>query len=100
MSRRTREIGIRLALGARNSGVVGMIVREGMQLATIGVIIGLVLAAGSATLISRFLFAVSPLDALTYAGMATVFVGVALLASYLPARRASRADPMLILRSE
>jgi predicted permease len=100
VSRRTREIGIRLALGARNSGVVGMIVREGMRLAGIGVILGLLLAAGGTRLISGFLFNVSPLDAMTFAGMALLFIAVALVASYLPARRASQADPMSILRAE
>ena len=100
VSRRTREIGIRLALGARSSGVVGLIVREGMRLAGIGVILGLLLAAGGTRLISRFLFSVSPLDAMTFAGMSALFVVVALVASYLPARRAAAADPMVILRAE
>ena len=100
VGRRTREIGIRLALGARSTGVVGMIVREGMQLAVIGVLIGLVLAAAGAQLIARFLFAVSPLDLATFGGMAFVFVLVALAASYLPARRAALSDPMAILRPE
>jgi ABC-type antimicrobial peptide transport system permease subunit len=100
VSRRTREIGIRLALGARGSGVMGMIVGEGMRLATVGVVVGLLLAAGAARLIAGFLFSVSPLDTPTYIGMSLVFVAVALLASYLPARRAATADPMIILRSE
>ena len=100
VSRRTREIGIRLALGARDSGVVGMIVREGMRLAGVGVILGLLLAAGGGRLISRFLFTVSPLDAITFAGMALLFIAVALVASYLPARRAAAADPMSVLRAE
>ncbi|HEX6642485.1 MAG TPA: FtsX-like permease family protein, partial [Thermoanaerobaculia bacterium] len=100
VGRRTREIGIRLALGARTTGVVGMIVREGMQLAAIGVVIGVVLAAAGARLIERFLFSVSPLDAATFGGMALVFVLVAFVASYLPARRAALTDPMAILRTE
>jgi predicted permease len=100
VSRRTREIGIRLALGARNSGVVGMIVREGMRLAAIGVVLGLILAAGGARLIAGFLFTVSPLDAMTFSGMSLLFILVALVASYLPARRAASADPMAILRAE
>jgi len=100
VGRRTREIGIRLALGARGSGVVGMIVREGMRLAGIGVIIGLLLAAAVTRLISGFLFSVSPLDGVTFAGMSLLFVVVALVASYLPARRAAAADPMVILRAE
>ena len=100
VGRRTREIGIRLALGARGTGVVGMIVREGMRLAGIGVIVGLILAAAVTRLISGFLFSVSPLDAATFAGMSLLFVVVALVASYLPARRAAAADPMVILRAE
>ena len=100
VSRRTREIGIRLALGSRGSGVVRMIVREGMWLAGIGVAIGLLLAAGATRLIARFLFTVSPFDVMTFAGMSVLFVGVALVASYLPARRAAEADPMVVLRTE
>ena len=100
VSRRTREIGIRLALGARGSGVVGMIVREGMRLASVGVVIGLVLAAAGAQLIAKFLFSVSPLDAITFTGMSLVFIVVAFVASYLPARKAAAADPMVILRAE
>jgi predicted permease len=100
VSRRTREIGIRLALGARGSGVVGMIVREGMRLAGIGVVVGLLLAAGGTRLIAAFLFSVSPLDAVTFGGMSLLFVVVALVASYLPARRAADSDPMTILRAE
>ncbi len=100
VSRRTREIGIRLALGARGSGVVGMIVGEGMRLASVGVAVGLVLAAAGAQLIAKFLFSVSPFDTVTFAGMSAVFVIVALVASYLPARRAAAADPMVILRAE
>jgi ABC-type antimicrobial peptide transport system permease subunit len=100
VGRRTREMGIRLALGAPATGVVGMIVREGMQLAAIGVVVGLILAAASARLIERFLFSVSPLDALTFGSMAVIFIIVALVASYLPARRAAGADPMVILRAE
>ena len=100
VSRRTREIGIRLALGARSRGVVGLIVGEGMRLAAIGVVLGLVLAAAATQLIAKFLFSVSPLDAITFGGMSLLFVGVALLASWLPARKAAVADPMVILRTE
>ncbi|MEX2179518.1 MAG: ABC transporter permease [Gemmatimonadaceae bacterium] len=99
-SRRSKEIGIRMAIGARRADVLGMIVREGMRLAGTGVVIGLVLAAGATRLMMKFLFGVSPMDAVTFAGMSALFIGVALLASYLPARRAAAADPMSVLRSD
>ena len=100
VSRRTREIGVRVALGAQRGDVLGMVVREGMWLAGIGVAVGVALAAAATRLIVGFLFDVSPLDALTFAGMSAVFVAVALLASYLPARRAAATDPLTALRSE
>ena len=100
VSGRTREIGIRLALGARSQGVVGLIVGEGMRLALLGVVLGLLLAAAATQLITKFLFNVSPLDALTFGGMSLLFVIVALLASWLPARKAAVADPMAILRTD
>jgi putative ABC transport system permease protein len=100
VSRRGREIGIRVALGARRADVLGMIVREGMRLAALGVAIGLVLAAAATRLISGFLFNVSPLDSMTFAGMSVLFLGVAFVSSYLPARRAARSDPMTALRTD
>jgi predicted permease len=100
VTRRTREIGIRLALGAHSAGVVGLIVREGMRLAVVGVVLGVLLAAAVTQLIAKFLFTVSPLDAATFGGMSALFIGVALLASWLPARRAAAADPAVVLRAE
>ena len=100
VGRRTREMGVRVALGARQSDVLGMIVSEGMRLAVVGVCIGLILAAATTRLLSKFLFSVSPLDAITFIGMSVVFVVVALVASYLPARRAAAADPMSSLRAD
>ena len=100
VSRRTREIGIRLALGARSKGVVGLIVREGMRLAAVGVVLGILVAAAVTQLIAKFLFSVSPLDVATFGGMSLLFIGVAFLASWLPARKAAAADPMVILRAE
>ena len=99
-SRRTREIGIRMALGARRSDVLGLIVRDGMRLAVAGVAIGLVLAAAATRLMAGFLFGVSPLDAATFGGMAILLTGVALVACWLPARRAAVADPVTALRAE
>jgi len=100
VSRRIREIGIRVALGARHADVLGMVVREGMRLAVTGVAIGLVLAAAATRLMSSFLFNVSPLDSLTFVGMSLLFLGIAFVSSYLPARRAASADPMTALRTD
>jgi ABC-type antimicrobial peptide transport system permease subunit len=99
-NRRIREIGIRVALGARQSEVLGMMVREGMHLAGVGIVIGLMLACGATPLMKSFLFNVSPLDARTYGGTSLLFIAVALVASYLPARRAAASDPLAVLRSD
>ncbi|MFL5581905.1 MAG: ADOP family duplicated permease [Gemmatimonadaceae bacterium] len=99
-SRRTKEIGIRLALGARGADVLRMILREGVRLTTAGVTIGLVLAAAATRLLASLLVGVSPLDGVAFGATAAVFVAVALLASWLPARRAAKASPMSVLRSE
>ena len=100
VSRRTREIGVRVALGAQRTDVLGMVVREGMRLASVGVVVGIVLAAAATRLIAGFLFSVSPVDGTTFAGMSLLFIAVALLASYLPARRAAATDPLTALRSD
>ena len=98
VGRRTREIGVRVALGAQRGDVLGMVVREGMRLAGTGVVAGVLLAAAATRLIAGFLFNVSPLDGLTFAGMSGLFIVVALVASYLPARRAAATDPLTALR--
>ena len=97
---RTREIGVRIALGARPGEVLGEVVRQGIQPALAGLAVGLVLAAGLSRLVAGMLFEVSPTDPLTLAAVSILLVGVAFLASYLPARRAARVDPMVALRSE
>lgn len=99
-TRRRHEIGIRLALGARSADVLRMIVRDGMRLTVAGVAIGLVLAALATRLLAKFLFGLSPLDAATFALMSAILTAVALLASYLPARRAASANPMVTLRGD
>ena len=99
-SRRTREIGIRVALGADEFSVLRMMIRDGLRLASIGIVIGLVLAGLTTRLISSWLFDVSPLDGLTFAGMSAVFIVVAIVASYVPARRAAAVDPLVALRAE
>jgi ABC-type antimicrobial peptide transport system permease subunit len=98
VGRRSREIGLRMALGADRRSVLRLIVLEGMRLALVGVAIGIVLSVAATRLLSGLLFGVSPLDALTFVGMSALFASVALLASYLPARRAAGADPMTVLR--
>ena len=100
ITQRTREIGVRIALGGTSANIVGMIMRQGLRFVLLGVAIGLALAAAATQLLKWFLFGTSPLDPLTYAVAAAIFAGVALLACYLPARRATRIDAMIALRSE
>jgi len=97
-SRRTHEIGIRMALGANRADVLRMILQQGLVLTATGVGIGLVAAATGARVLRSLLFGVSTLDVVSFAGSAAVLALVALVASYLPARRATRVDPMLALR--
>jgi putative ABC transport system permease protein len=98
--RRTREIGIRIALGAGRGDVIRMMIGEGVRLGAIGIGAGLALAAATTWLMQNWLFGVSPLDVPTFAGTSAVFAAVALTASYLPARRAADADPVVALRAE
>lgn len=100
VSRRTHEIGIRMALGARRPQVLGMIVGEGLRLALIGVVLGVVIALGTSRLLAAELYGVRPNDPLTFIAAPVVFTAVALLASYIPARRATKVDPMVALRQE
>jgi predicted permease len=100
VSQRTRELGIRVALGAGRGEVLRLIIREGMGLAALGVAIGIVGAFAGGRLLASQLYGVSPADPLTYAAIALLLAGVALVASYIPARRAARIDPMLALRGE
>jgi len=97
---RTREIGIRSALGAQRADLFRLIIRQGMTLVLIGVGVGLAMSAISARLLANFLYGISPTDAITYISTALVWIGVALAACYLPARRAARVQPMAALRGE
>ena len=97
---RTREIGIRIALGAQRSSVLGLMIRDGLRLAAVGIVIGLVLAAAATRLLAGWLFNISPLDGTTFVGMSAIFITVAFVASYLPARRAAASDPLTALRAE
>jgi predicted lysophospholipase L1 biosynthesis ABC-type transport system permease subunit len=100
VSQRTREIGVRLALGGTTPVIVRMIVREGLRFVGIGLAVGLLLSAGATRLLSILLYGVSAMDAATYAAAAALFGVVALVACWLPARRAARVDPIVALRSE
>ena len=100
VAQRTREIGIRIALGAGRGNVVAMVLRQGLMIATIGSAIGLLLAAATGRLLASFLLGVAPIDPLTFAAAAALFTLVGLAACYAPARRATRIDPMDALRYE
>ena len=100
VARRTREIGIRVALGAQRGDVVRMVLRQGMRLAAVGVAIGLVLAAAGSRLLATLLFGVPPIDPVTFIGSTLLFVAIGLAACLVPARRATRINAMEALRYE
>jgi predicted lysophospholipase L1 biosynthesis ABC-type transport system permease subunit len=100
IAQRTREIGIRIALGARPEEVRAMFLRQGLALGTVGVAIGLVAALGLTRLMSSLLFGIASTDAVTYIAAPGVILGAAALASYLPARRAAAIDPVETLSAQ
>jgi putative ABC transport system permease protein len=100
VTQRTREIGIRVALGADRRSVLRLVLRQGLFLAAVGTAIGVVIAGIGSTLLERLLFGVRGLDPLTFGAACALFAVVTLAASYIPARRATRVDPMVALRNE
>ena len=100
VGQRSGEIGLRVALGASSSDVLRLVLRQALGLAALGLVIGLACAVAAARLLASMLFEVKPGDAVTYAGVAIVLGAVTLLASYIPARRAARLDPLVALRQE
>jgi putative ABC transport system permease protein len=100
VSERTHEIGIRIALGAESRSILQMVLRQGLGLASTGTAVGLVCALAVSHLMAGLLYGVGPTDPVTFAGVAVLLIGVALLACYIPARRAVRVDPLVALRHE
>jgi ABC-type antimicrobial peptide transport system permease subunit len=98
VSRRTKEIGVRMALGARATEVQRMIVRGGMRLALLSVVLGLPMALAAAKLATSLLYGVKPWDIATFTLVPLLLVAVSLMACWIPSRRASRVDPMMALR--
>jgi predicted permease len=100
VSRRTREFGVRVALGATPAAVLGMVLRQGMYTILVGVAVGFGGAFALSRTVSSLLFGVTPTDPVTFGGVTFLLVAVALLACYIPARRATKVDPMVALRYE
>jgi putative ABC transport system permease protein len=100
VSERTREIGIRVALGAERRNIVSHVLGQGLRLAAAGAAVGILAALIVSHLMAGLLFGVRSTDPLTFAGVALLLIGVALLACYLPARRAMKVDPIVALRCE
>jgi ABC-type lipoprotein release transport system permease subunit len=100
VARRTSEIGVRVALGAHPAAVVAMVLRDGMRVAVVAIILGIVASVGAARAVTPLLFGINPADVSTYGVVAVVVFASAGLACYLPARRAAHVDPVVALRAE
>jgi predicted permease len=100
VAQRTQEMGVRIALGANRTDVLGLVVRQGLSLAVIGVVLGLIGSFAITRVIRTLLYNVTPTDPLSFAGVALFLAGIAAVASYVPARRATEVDPIVALRNE
>jgi putative ABC transport system permease protein len=100
VTQRTHELGVRVALGASASEIIGLVMSQGMRLALVGAVLGLAAAVATTRLLVGLVPGIEPNDPLTFGAVTAVLLGAALLAAYLPARRASHVDPMIALRAE
>jgi ABC-type antimicrobial peptide transport system permease subunit len=100
VNRRMRELGIRMALGARRGDVLRLVLAQGLRLSAVGAAVGLAGAFASSRLMSRFIYGVAATDPFSYVASTLICIGVALLACYFPARRATKVDPLVALRYE
>jgi ABC-type antimicrobial peptide transport system permease subunit len=100
VAQRTREIGIRMALGAQHAAMLRLVLRESIALTGVGIALGLIAAKFATRALQRMLFGVASFDLVTFAGVSVLFCAVATLAAYIPARRASTVDPLVALRCE
>jgi putative ABC transport system permease protein len=100
VGQRSSEFGLRMALGASRGNILRLVLRQGFTLAIVGLALGLIGAVAATRILTSMLFEVKPADPLTYAGVAILLGAVTLAASYVPARRATRIDPLLALRQE
>jgi ABC-type antimicrobial peptide transport system permease subunit len=100
VAQRTQEIGVRMALGARAGDIIRDVLSRGARFALIGIAIGIILAAGLAQLLKGLLLGISPFDPITYAAVAGLLVAICLIASFVPARRATTVDPLTALRAD
>jgi hypothetical protein len=100
VARRTREIGVRMALGSKPGGVLSLVMRQGFTIVAVGLVVGSALAAGAASALSGLLYGISPFDPLAWGLALTAMVVAAALANFVPARRAMRVDPITALRTD
>lgn len=100
VNQRKHEIGVSLALGAQRSQVLKLVLKEGLGLALVGIVVGLLTAVGTTHFVSSFLYGISPFDPTTFAAVSALLAAVALVASFIPARKAARMNPMDAMRYE